>query len=52
MVPKEAHFDDASFLVVMKVINVFLNGIIYFLLHQLMHLDTLYRKVYLLTYLC
>ena len=40
MVPKEAHFDDASFLVVMKVINVFLNGIIYFLLHQLMHLFT------------
>ena len=38
--------DDISFLVGVRVevINVFLSGIIYFLLHQLMHLDILSKK--------
>ena len=50
---KEAHFDNTSFLVedIRRSLTFFLNGIIYFLLHQLMHLDILYfEKV--LTYLC
>ena len=40
---KEAHFDDTSFLVGGRVEDIFLNEIIYFLLHQLMHLDILYK---------
>ena len=51
MVSRGAHFDDTSFSRRWtcsghtKVINVSLNGIVYFLLHQLMHLDVLYEKV-------
>ena len=53
MVSRGAHFDDTSVLVDgrMTVINVSLNGIVHFLLHQLMHLDILYKKK-VLTYLC
>ena len=42
-----AHFDDASFLVGGSVedIRMSLNGIVYFLLYQLMHFDILYKKV-------
>ena len=48
--------DDACFLVggrvedIWRSLTFFLNGIIYFLLHQLVQHDILYKK--LLTYLC